>query len=169
MGREWLSAQLPFTFRFHNAPMRLFNQRPPPKKSTPAAARPQARTCRRDATCCWHEAWLSCPRCPPFLKVSSRLPSPLLTRHPPARDRAPSCSSSSLRLPLELPNPKHPMHRDQAPRRCLDHRHPRMFHKDRSAQCSHLYLFFFFFLQRCLQQENNMVKVHYFIQLKVKK
>lgn len=32
-GREWLSAQLPFTFRFHNAPMRLFNQNhPPPKK-----------------------------------------------------------------------------------------------------------------------------------------
>lgn len=27
-GREWLSAQLPFTFRFHNAPMRLFNQNP---------------------------------------------------------------------------------------------------------------------------------------------
>lgn len=24
-GREWLSAQLPFTFQFHNAPMRLFN------------------------------------------------------------------------------------------------------------------------------------------------
>lgn len=63
-GREWLSAQLPFAFQFHNAPMRLFNQPPfpyPPKKSMPATARPQVLTCRRDVTrnpCSWCNAWL---------------------------------------------------------------------------------------------------------------
>jgi len=97
--------------------MRLFNQNSP-EKTMPATAQPQARPCRKDATRSQREAWLSCPCCPSFLKVSSRLPSPLLARHPPLKDQAPSCSSSSLQLPLELPRPKHQTHRDQTPPRC---------------------------------------------------
>lgn len=70
---------------------------------------------RRDAPHSWRKTGLSRPCRSPFLKVSSRLLSPLLAKHPP------SCQGLGYFLLLFQPllasrSPKHQMHSDWVPR-----------------------------------------------------